>query len=269
MARLKWKGVPKRWTLEEARKVGTLDVQRMDTVERAELAHFLQTQLSSRSRQFEKSGTVGYALHKLVRDMAETSQKLGIEMDPYESVIKVKGKTRVLADNFAERKNPQNALAAYITLMQEFFKAKSSTVKGWREIGENQDRMLFGETVSVIPGRLYKKKQNIKYKYEIAYRMTDAERIAFWNVYDTISKTQWVPMTQKYAAGGQSDFASLWMNGDFDKSDIETALKKMQDLIDGVPDTLPETKSGDPSDPIQQGDAFGKGGYNLSGNYRL
>ena len=257
MAETKWKRAGKKWTLKEALSVGPIRLRGMKTEERAELAQFLKSQFTLRLNQFTKAGTIGYAVHKLAKDMEHVSAKLGMKMDPFMNVVTRKGKTRVLAANFAERKNPQNALATYITLMQDFFTAKSSTVRGWREIGENQDRQLFGEITTIKPGRLFKKKQNLIYEKQIAYRMTDAERITFWTVYDMLRKTRWTPLTQKYAAGGQKDFSTLWMTGSFDKRDIEAAYAEMSRLMQGQLDHIEEHKSGDSLDPTRQDEEGG------------
>lgn len=252
MATVKWKRAGKKWTLKEALSVGTIRLRGMNTEERAELAQFLKSQFSLRLSQFTKSGTIGYAVHKLAKDMEYVATKMGMKMDPFMNVVTSKGKSRMLAENFASRKNPQNALATYITLMQDFFTAKSSTVRGWREIGENQDRELFGEITTIKPGRLFKKKQNLIYEKQIAYRMTDAERITFWSVYDMLRKTRWTPLTQKYAAGGQKDFSSMWMTGSFNKKDIDDAYAEMTRLMAGQLDHIEEHRAGTPLDPTQQ-----------------
>lgn len=251
MATVKWKRAGKKWTLKEAQNVGPIQLRRMTTEQRAELAQFYRNQFQLRLRQFTNAGVVSFAVSKLTGDMQEVSEKLDMKMDPFANVVTAKGKSRVLAPNFAERKNPQNALAAYIGMMQDFFKAKSSTVKGWKDIGEAQDKRLFGEVpIAVIPGRLYKKQQKIKYKTDLAYRMTDAERVLFWKVYREVSKTGWTSIND-YSSDSQRAFATQWMNGDFNHKDFESAYHKMLSYLDERPDALREDSPGASGNPFQ------------------
>ena len=82
MATLRWKPLKSRWTLAKALAVGTMELNRMNTPERAELAQFLRNQFSTRLRTFTKAGTLGYAATKLVDDMTEVSENLMINMNP-------------------------------------------------------------------------------------------------------------------------------------------------------------------------------------------
>ncbi len=249
MADTRWKGVGRKWTLKKALDVSPLAILKMDTRSRAELAQFLYTQYRARERTFIKSGVTGYAMVKLKEDMTALNNKLGMDMTLDSPIVTNKGRMRVLSPTYADRKNPQNALMTYITLLQDFFTAKSSTVKGWKQIGEDQDRRLFGErVVSVSAGRKYKNRTVLKYKTEIAHRMSDAERVMFWKVYREAYKADWVNI-HSYSSNDQREFATLWMNGTFNHMDIEEAFNAMSKLLSERPDFLPEHPPGVWDDP--------------------
>jgi len=264
MAETSWKGTGRKWTLKSALAVGPIELMKMTTPERAELAQFLRNQYILRLNSFKKAGTTGYAIVKLQEDMADVSSKFNISMNPTDYIVKTKGKKRVLSPIYAERKNPQNSLATYVTLMQDFFNAKSSTVKGWREIGEEQDRRLFGERVVAVKGRSYKNSTRVSYKREIAYRMTDQERINFWKVYREITKTGWTTVNT-YSSSEQKEFAAKWTTGGFNHLDFEAAYERMAKLLSARPDVLPERKPGIWNDPTQPGEEGGSTDYDTWG----
>lgn len=255
MATISWKSTGRKWNLEAATNVGLLTIMKMKTEERAELAQFLRNQFNTRVNSFIRANTVGYAVSKLVEDMANVSEKLGVDLDPFDPVVVAKGRRRYLSPAFADRKNPQNALASYITMMQDFFKSKSSTVKGWREIGKEQDERIFGLVTRVIPGREYKKRQNIKYETRLKYEMTDAERIMFWKVYRDIQKTGWTSIND-YSSGSQRIFGTKWMSGDFNHLDFEEAYARMVDMLNEKPASIEEHAPGIAGDFFQQEGGF-------------
>ncbi len=255
MAKISWKSTGQKWNLEAATHVGLAQLMKMNTQERAELAQFLRNQFNTRVNSFVRANTVGYAVSKLVEDMADVSGKLNINLDPFEPVVIQRGRRRVLSPVFSDRKNPQNALASYITMMQDFFKAKSSTVKGWKEIGKEQDERIFGLVTKVIPGREFKKKQNIKYVTRLKYEMTDAERIMFWKVYRDIAKTGWTGIND-YSSDSQRLFGTKWMSGDFNHLDFEEAYARMVDMLNARPQSLEEHAPGIVGDFFQQEGGF-------------
>lgn len=255
MANISWKSTGRKWSLEAATNVGLMELMKMNTQERAELAQFLRNQFNTRLNSFIRANTVGYALSKLVQDMTDVSEKLNISLDPFDPVVIAKGRRRVLSPAFANRKNPQNALASYITMMQDFFKSKSSTVKGWKEIGVEQDARIFGLVTKVIPGREFKKKQNIKYVTNLRYEMTDAERIMFWKVYRDISKTGWTSIND-YSSDSQRLFGTKWMTGDFNRLDFDEAYARMVDKLNERPETIEEHAPGINGDFFQQEGGF-------------
>lgn len=255
MVKISWQKTGRKWNLEAATNVGLLELMKMSTQERAELAQFLRNQFNTRLNSFVRANTVGYAISKLVEDMADVSAKLNIKLDPFDPVVIQRGRKRILSPNFAERKNPQNALASYITLMQDFFKSKSSTVKGWRVIGEEQDKRIFGLVTRVVPGRQYKKKQNIKYETSLRYQMTDAERVMFWKVYRDIYKTGWTSIND-YSSDSQRLFGTKWMSGDFNHLDFEEAYSRMVEMLNEVPESIEEHAPGIVGDFFQQEGGF-------------
>ncbi len=265
MATLSWKGTGKKWTLKSALAVNPIELARMNTPQRAELAQFFRNQYVTRLRSFQRAGTTGYALVKLEEDMKEVRDKMGINMNPLDLVVRAKGKRRVLGEAYADRKNPQNALATYVTLMQDFFSAKSSTVKGWRQIGEEQDRRLFGEKiVGIRKGRSYKNRTQIRYVKDIAHRMSDEERIMFWKVYREAYRSDWVALWS-YSSADQKEFASKWMAGDFNHLDFEEAYVRMASLLDARPDVLPEHAGGVWGDPTLPNEEGGNKDYDVWG----
>lgn len=247
-AKVKWRPLKAKWTLAKALAVDPLQLKSMATPQKAELAQFLHSQFSARLSQFTRAGTVGYAVAKLAEDMDFSSKKMLMDMNPFDNIVTTRGKNRVLARAYANRKNPQNALSTYVTLMQDFFNSKSSTVKGWRSIGYEQDKRIFGE---IKVGR----------KTVLKYQMTDAERINFWRVYKELYKTDWVPITS-YSSESQREVGQLWMSGDFNKLDFDEAYAKLAELLDARPDVIKESAPGNPADFSQQG---GVGGDYLVG----
>ncbi len=251
MPPLKWKKAGRKWTLRSALEAGTMTVAQMNTQERAELAQFLQTQFMARKRQFDKAGTMGYAVTKLENDMAYASKKLNMNLNPNEKVVYVKGKNRRLSPAFADRKNPQNALASYIAAMQGFFSAKSSTVSGWEEIGRKQDARLFG-----VERRYYTdKKGKLRFTTSPTHSMSDSERRMFWKVYDELYRAGWTSVID-YSSESQREVATKWINGDFDKLDFDSAYASMLKMVSTRPDDLPEDAPGDSGNPFQQGEEY-------------
>lgn len=266
----------RRWTLKEANALGYFDIRKMSTPEKAELAQFYRNQFGLRIEQFAKAGTVGYAVHKLTADMAEMSEKLGIDMNPLDPIVVPAGRgQRRLSNAYVLMDNPQNKLGAYISLMQKFFTSKSGTVKGWREIGEEQDKRLFGEDVKIIRGKRHKGYQEIRYEYTPKRRMTDRERTLFWRIYHDISKTRYVPLSAIYAQSGQDNFATLWQSPDMwkgidrdsdndDALDYDKLYARMQALLDREPDNFVEHAPG-----MGNHSARAEGGDNINGNYGI
>lgn len=270
-----WRGAGKKWTLKAAQNLGLMGLMRMNTQERAELAQFYRNQFILRTEQFARAGRVGYALAKVFKDMEDVNEKLGFHLDPFDPVVVKQGKFRMLSDEFRDRKNPQNALASYITIMQDFFKAKSSTIKGWDEIGLAQDKRLFGTTLQRTGKFHWDRYPNGEYTHtsdgkrvkvwevvEIPeYRMTDAERIMFWRVYEEVRKTGWNGIND-YSSDSQRLFATKWMVGDFNRLDFSEAYKVLSDMLDERPRYMRENApgiSGDPFQPDGEGDI--DGGY--------
>lgn len=260
-AKLRWRPLKAKWTLAKALAVDPLQLKSMATPQKAELAQFLRNQFSTRLNQFTTAGTVSYAVAKLAEDMDSSSKKMLMDMNPFDQIVTTRGKNRVLARAYANRKNPQNALATYITLMQDFFNSKSSTVKGWRSIGYEQDKRIFGYDSHLIRGRRHKGYQDIRFEHTPKYQMTDAERINFWRVYKELYKTDWVPITS-YSSDSQREVGQLWMSGDFNKLDFDEAYAKLAELLDARPDVIKETAPGNPADFSQQDVG---GGDNLVG----
>lgn len=256
MADLSWKGTAKKWTLNEAKSLSPMRIAIMNTQERAELANFLRNQFNTRLSTFTRAGEIGYAVAKLAEDFEKMSDKLGMSVDPFEPVIVSRGKSKTLSPAFADRKNPQNALFSYIVTMQDFFNAKSSTLKGWREIKQEQDFRLFGYTEKV-PSKKVKGRQYYKNVKRLDYTMSDAERITFWRTYKMLKRTGWTEINS-YDSDIQRKFGSAWRTGKFDKTDIEAAFSEMLKVFDTRPDYIRESQPGVSSDPTAQDDGLEK-----------
>ena len=274
---LSWKGSGKRWTLKAAQNLGLMGLMKMNTQQRAELAQFYRNQFILRAEQFARAGRVGYALAKVFKDMEDVNEKLGFHLDPFDPIVERRGKYRVLSDEFSMRKNPQNALASYITIMQDFFKAKSSTIKGWDEIGLAQDKRLFGALVTKVSRYHWKRNADGDYVLDEKghrikewyteeretpeYRMSDAERIMFWRVYEEVRKTGWNGIND-YSSDSQRLFATHWQTGSFNRLDFSEAYKVLSDMLDERPRYMRENAPGISGDPFQQdGEGDINGGY--------
>lgn len=260
MAITSWKGSSTKWTLQAALDVSPMRLAIMDTQKRAELLHFLQKQVDRRLSAFERAGETGYAFWKMQEDFEKLNKKLDIDLSPYEPVYTIKGKTRTLSPVFANRKNPQNAIAGYINILQDFLSAKSSTVKGWRKIKEAQDYRLFGWEEKV-PTKKVGNRQYYKTVKHLDYRMSDAERKTFWKVYRELYKTPWSGINS-YDSDIQRKFGSIWVSGRFNKKDFEEAYAKMSDLLEQRPESLRENAPGISGDPTARAQGSASAGEN-------
>ena len=250
MATISWNNPGKsKWTLKEALEVSPMRLAVMNTEKRAELAQFLRNQFKSRMSQFTRAGEISPALSTLSYDFTELNKKLGMDLDPFENVVTGNRKLHKLAGDFATRSNPQNALAAYITVMQNFFASKTSTLKGWRDYKQEQDYRLFGhiekEKSKYVRGRQYYRNKKV-----LDYEMTDAERVVFWKVYRDLKKSGWTEINS-YDSDIQRKFGSVWRTGKFNKEDIEEAYAKMLEVFDNRPESMRENAPGTSGDPTQ------------------
>lgn len=273
---ISWKGRGRKWSLAAAQNVGLLELMKMNTRQRAELAQFYRNQFILRTDQFARSGRVGYALAKVLKDMEDVNKKLNFHMDPFNPIVVTHKSVHYLSPEWAERKNPQNALASYINIMQDFFKAKSSTVKGWNAIGLAQDKRLFGTLVTNVSRYHWKrnpdgsyalneKGRRIKEWYTQTvehpeYSMSDAERIMFWRVYEEVRKTGWNGIND-YSSDSQRLFATKWQKGDFNRLDFESAYKVLTDMLDERPKGFEEHVPGIKGDFFQQDGGDDNGEY--------
>lgn len=252
-----WRGVPHKYTLKEALDIGPLALQKLDTQERAELAQFLHNQFNLRVNSYLRTSTVTipFAFTKLTRDYYEetmvdgrplsVASRVGIGLD--ENVVITKGRNRMLNPSIASNYQPHNALISYIIMHQNFFKAKTSTLTGWRDYGLKEDIRLFG--TKTVRRRVAYIDENGKRRYEYRdiempkYRLTDDERRMFWRVYEEIRRTGWTSINE-YSSEEQQEFAAVWMSGQFDHTDIERAYQFVLDKLDKRPRFLREKQSG-------------------------
>lgn len=247
-----WKRPEKRWTLKAAMNVGNLELNRMTLKERAELAEFFRVAFVRRQRQFLREGRVSYPLARIWEDMGEIGEKLGFDMTPDNQIVSNFGDMRVLSGEYAKLQRPHNQLATYISLMQQFFEGKSSSLAGWKSIAREQDIRLFGGETRTRLDSIGRTITYIVPKHEL----TDADRINFWKVYSELYKSGWTSITS-YSSGDQKEFGRVWMNEIGEKGyDFEYALERMQELMDARPRALKEMTPGESGNPTQPVDVF-------------
>lgn len=240
----KWKVSGKKWTLKEANALSPLQISAMTLPERAELANFYFRNFNLRVSTFVRAMEVPFALTKIFRDMEDIKNrphKEGYVPFNLESAPASVSKGYIsLKGSFAETSYPAQSLYSYINLMQEFFLAKSSTVKGWREIGLQQDIRLFGTDENGNP----------------LNRLTDAERIKFWSIYHEAERNGFSNRYGYDSTQAHRAMAQLWQKGNFVALDIDAANATLDDMINNRVTSYPEHKPGVDGDFFQQNDAF-------------
>lgn len=243
----KWKPLGKKWTLAEMQKLSPFAVYRMPLAEKAELAQAYYRQFKLRETSYVNALTIPFAYSKLVKDFAEpahpermTADQLKMTLE--EPVVKTSGRNRTLSGVFATMDNPSIALNHYVTRMQAFFGAKSSTVSGWKEIGLAQDISLFGVNAEQYTKYSYVKDESGKrkrkelfgpfFKVTPRYTMSDAERIKFWSIVDLAKESGWLNRFGYSSSQAHRQIASLWMNGTLVHDDIDEAYNTILDILD-------------------------------------
>lgn len=232
-----------KWTLEEATHMPILSIMRMQTPERAELAYFLQNQLRVRSNSYKRSNTVPYAYRKLIDDFKDMGNEMNFDFNA--PIINTRGRNRGLSKQYASIDNPQNRLATYISLVSDFFNAKTSTVSGWKRFGQEQDIRLFGVEIINRP-------RSYNFIVKPKHTMTDDERTAFWRLYNEIRKSG---RTVIYDSESMitSGFTKLWQDHEWNYEDLQSMTAKMEELLGAkhLPD-YEEHISGNEVDPTQR-----------------
>lgn len=246
----KWRGTKHRWTLREMQSIdlASFEFLKMSVQERAELAQSMYNAYQTRRRQFIRAKTTGFALMKLEEDF-ETPALKRRGITNATAPILINKRTRELNPAFLMTGNPHNALAAYINVMQDFLTAKSSTVKGWRQIAKEQDARLFGEKYTI---RIGKRKGETAWRLKRGqYRMTDNERTMFWKVYRELYKAGWSGVND-YSSDSQREVASYFTTGEFRYLDMDEIVIKLKERMNIHPEFAEEHISGRINDPFQQ-----------------
>lgn len=269
----KWKGVGRRWNLKKAQDVGMFELAKMSTQEKAELAQFYYNEFNRRSEQFVRAGVIPYAWRKMFRDYQKRAEsdkvsdlQRAISLDS--PIVEKTGHYRQLAYPFSEMSNPSPSLSAYIRRMQAFFKSKTSTVKGWKEVSNAQDVALFGGELN---GKYrYAKDENGKrhrvYIIVPNDTLSEAERIALWEVIDLAKDEGWLNRFGYDSGQAHKDIASLYFSGEITHGDIEKALKDINDIINQRERRRTEfsdVATGDKTNPIPRTDEGG----DINGEY--
>ncbi len=217
---MRWKGADK-WNLKSAQGVGTLALLKMPMQQKAELAQFYYNQFNLRVNTYTPA-EIPYAFTQLLRnfDRMQKSDKLtplqrAITLD--EPVVISLGRYRELNYPFSEMENPNASLNSYIRRMQNFFDAKTSTVKGWREAAKEQDILLFGAE----KGKKYhyEKDENGKrhrvYDEAPKYNLSDTERRMLWEIINLAKDAGWLNRFGYDSGQAHKELAGLWMKGAF------------------------------------------------------
>lgn len=219
----------KRWTIKEAMGVSLIDRLNMSTPERANLAQFLQNELIKRERQFKRAGIKGFALTKLEQEWGVVEEFTGISL--HTPIIEQWGKFDALSPSYMAMRNPSNQLSSYIAHLLDFFAAKSSTVRGWRAIGLEQDNRLFGKQ--------YQTGKRAGQWYGAKMHLTDEERTRFWQLYHELYNAGWSGI-HDYSSESQREVASFFIKGQFNKDeDISRAVAAWRQLKNNVPESYP------------------------------
>jgi len=244
------KSIQHKWTLEKAKKVSMMEVMKMKIPERAELAYFLQNALKNRVASFERAKSYNhpYAYEKLQKEFKELNTITGYNFNFNAPVIQTRGKTRMLGPEYARIDQPAPKLLSYINQLQDFFKAKSSTVSGWKEVIRNESMKLFGY-----------KEYNTKRGPRIVLNhfMSEEERENFWKLWSELKASGKVAIGYYTSESmKETGFTRIWRekldNNEWTYGDLTGMLNTMLAAMksSGVPvSDIEEHKPGDVSDP--------------------
>ena len=226
----------RRWNIKDAMNVSLSEILHMTLPERAELGQYLQNQLRKRYEQFSRARTKGYALTKLEDEYRPVAELTGIDL--LTPIVEPGKRFNMISADYYRLRNPNNRLLGYITDLQDFFKSRSSTVRGWREIGREQDNRLFGEQ--------YKTGRRAGQWYGAKYHLTDEQRTMFWRLYDELYKADWSGINN-YSSESQRQVAAFFIKGNFDPNeDIQKAVALWKARRETTPESfaLDENASG-------------------------
>ena len=237
----KWKGRGKKWTLAKAQELDTSSIAfaKMTVQEKAELAQFYYNQFNLRVESYAKALTVPYAFSHLMESFKKQKDSVNLtdlqrSVSLENPVVVPKGKYRTLNYPFSEMKSPVASLNSYIRRMQSFFEAKTSTVKGWRDVGNQQDVSLFG---GYLTGKYhYEKDDNGKRHrvYEVVAKesLSDADRVKLWSIIDLAKDAGWYNRFGYDSGQAHKDIAQLWQSGNWNVNDIDEAYNKILDILE-------------------------------------
>lgn len=257
-----WKVTGRKWTLSEAANLSPMSIATMNVGERAELASFLYRNFNLRVASFVRANEIPFALTKILRDFnrIQTSTDLPFSrraLNLEQAPAYVRKGHIYLSSMFDNNQYAGASLASYIAQLQAFFRSKSSTVSGWRQIGLEQDLRLFGY-------KMTPRARTYNATVEPAYRLTDDERRKFWAIWDEAKRAGWENLFGYDSGQAHRELASMWRSGNFSSMDIDDAYIKMEKLMrekaNKVPGYYEEHKPGTDSDPIQRGDEIAEEG---------
>ena len=134
-----------RVTYEYLKNLDPAEIGKMNTSEVKNILEQARKKYDTRVKQFDKQGRFFYSYART-------------KMDDYYNDV---GKPSI-------NRISRNRAMAELFRLQEFFSAKTSDVKGAREVNKEQDRRIFGVDKNGKP----------------LGKMTSAERKAYWDLYD-------------------------------------------------------------------------------------
>ncbi len=251
----KIKGMRK-WTLDTAINVSFMQINKMKLPERAELANFLQSALKRRVSSYNRAKAYNhpYAYTKLQEDFKELENISEYGFDFNSPIIEKSRGKHTLSPEYTKLDNPNAKLMSYIIQVQDFFSAKTSTVKGWKEVIRNESMQLFGY-------REYNTKRGSR--IVLNHMMTEKEREMFWKLFEEIRKSGKTTIYDSEAMR-ETGFTRIWQEklkiNEWNFDDLTSMMNKMLKELrnNGVPvRDFEEHTSGRNNDPFQQEEETG------------
>lgn len=225
---------------------------KMTLPERAELAQAMWEAFQRRRASFEKAGEFSYAVAKMEMEFEKVKDVRGWDLNDPPVIEDAFG--RYLGFNFQTSNYPNQSLLAYISTMQSFFQAKSSTVEGARRINYEQDLRLFGKEYNVKNPN--SKRFGKRYLPKNAPRLTHEQRRNFWRLFRELNKSD-ASRINDYSSESQREVAKWFVEEGIDITDFDELVAKALKQFGGVVETY-GVKAGTPSTPDDDSDRFNR-----------
>lgn len=186
--------------MQEYGSLDYISLMSLSRDEQIKIARYYWRNFNLRVNQFVNAFTTPFALTKILKDQEELNRIAG--KDGYIDVF-ASPKMRP-GEKYYNRR-----LVSMIRLYQNFFNSRSSTIKGWRDIGREQDARLFGVDENNNPNR----------------SLTDSERTRFWDLYESAKRSGFANRFGYESDQAHKTFATMFSNNftRLTKWDLETA----------------------------------------------